>query len=109
MGSSHYRPKALPVDGARESCNASSCWKRALFTQTLLRILSSAERFIPEMVLRSCMERGSCVVVASDGTRFLGRFPFHSQTQAEKFVGSATRQGFRAEVEGESETTAPPP
>jgi hypothetical protein len=59
------------------------------------------------MALRYRMERGSWVVVVESGTRFLGRFRFHSQAQAEKFVGSATRQGFRAQVEGESEATAP--
>ena len=53
------------------------------------------------------MDRGVWVVLVEHGTRFLGRFPFDSQTQAEKFVGSATRQGFRAQVEGESEATAP--
>ena len=67
----------------------------------------SAERFIPEMALRQCMERGSWVVVVTHGTRFLGRFRFHSETQAGKFIGSAARQGFRAEIEGESEATAP--
>jgi len=53
------------------------------------------------------MERGSCVVVVIQGTRFLGRFRFHSETQAGMFIGSATRQGFRAEIEGVSEATAP--
>jgi len=69
--------------------------------------LRSAERFIPETVFRHCMERDLWVVVVADGARFLGRFRFHSETQAEKFVGSATRQGFRAEIEDESEATAP--
>ncbi|HEV8594853.1 MAG TPA: hypothetical protein VGR51_04915 [Thermoplasmata archaeon] len=53
------------------------------------------------------MERGLWVVVVTHGPRFLGRFPFHSQTQAGKFIESAARQGFRAEIEGESEATAP--
>ncbi len=53
------------------------------------------------------MKRGSWVVVVTQGTRFLGRFRFHSETQAGKFIGSAARQGFRAEIEGESEATAP--
>ena len=55
------------------------------------------------------MARDLWVVVVADGARFLGRFRFHSKTRAEKFVGSATRQGFRAEVEGKSETKAPHP
>jgi len=54
------------------------------------------------------MEAGLWVVVVANGTRFLGRFPFHSQPQAEKFIGSATRQGFRAQIEGEPEATPPP-
>ena len=52
------------------------------------------------------MKRGSCLVVVTQGTRFLGRFQFHSETQAGKFIGSAALQGFRAEIEGESEATA---
>ena len=51
------------------------------------------------------MEPGLWVVVVESGTRFLGRFRFHSETQAGKFIGSATRQGFRAEIEGLSEAT----
>ena len=54
------------------------------------------------------MEPGLWVVVVESGTRFLGRFSFHSQTQAEKFVGSATRQGFRAQLKGEPEAPPPP-
>jgi len=54
------------------------------------------------------MEHDLWVVVVADGTRFLGRFRFHSVSHAKKFVGSATRQGFRAEIEGESDATAPP-
>jgi len=71
-------------------------------------MLSSAERFIPEMALPYFMEHDLWVVVVADGTRFLGRFRFHSVSHAKKFVGSATRQGFRAEIEGESDATAPP-
>ncbi len=54
------------------------------------------------------MERGPWVVVVADGTRFLGRFPFHSQTQAKKFIESATRQGFGARFEGEPDAVNPP-
>lgn len=53
------------------------------------------------------MERGVWVVVVTHGTRFLGRFPFHSETEAAKFIGSAAQQGFRAQIEGEPEPTAP--
>ena len=53
------------------------------------------------------MEPGLWVVVVESGTRFLGRFSFHSQAQAEKFVGSATRQGFRAQLTGEPGATPP--
>ena len=55
------------------------------------------------------MKGGSWVVVVESATRFLGRFRFRSQADAEKFVGSATRQGFRAQIKGEPEATVPPP
>ena len=71
--------------------------------------LRVGRKFMLEVALRFSMGREHWVVVVADGARFLGRFPFRSQPQAERFVGSATRQGFRAKVEGGPETIAPPP